>query len=368
VSSRVHRPLDRSLATRPAALAVALLLAALGAPLSACQRAEPAQAQARPAAPRVRVSAVRVRIASVAEPIRATGALVDDRQLELGFAMGGVVQTVAFEEGMRFRRGDELARLEVDAVDAQLAQARAGLEKARRDLARVSTLRASGALSAQPEEDARTGRDVARAQVRQARFAREHSVLIAPDDGIVLRRLADPGETRGAGMPVLVLALATAGRVARLRLSDREVVRVSVGDRADVTLDAFPGRTLSGTVQTVSAAPDPQTGLYDVELSLGASPELGERAVAGLIARATIAPGDQQPLALVPIDALVEADDDVAALWALDAADRPTRRDVRIAFLLGTEVAISEGLEGVSRVVADGAPYVRNGSVLEVAP
>lgn len=343
------------------------VLVTLAAPLTGCGAAEPAAAQDRQQASTVRVTAVDVRVAPVAEPIRATGMLVDERQLELGFASGGVVQQVAFEEGALFRRGAQLARLDLSAIDAQLSAANAGLVKAERDLARVSTLRASGALAVQPEDHARTGRDVAEAQLRGARFARRHAVLVAPDDGVVLRRLADAGETLGAGTPVLVVALATAGRVARVRLSDRDVVRLQLGDRAEVLLDAFPGRVLAATVKTLAVAPDPQTGLYDVELALPALAELGDRAVAGLLARATLAPSDVQSLAVIPIEALVEADDDRATIWVLDAQNHATRRDVRIAFLLGDEVAVRSGLDGARRVVGAGAPYVRESSILELS-
>jgi|GEM_PF-180013 len=368
MSNRARNRSARVPASLPASLSaiVVVLVFGLSSLSSGCQGADSAVARPHPTTPRVRVSAAPVRLARVAKPIRATGSLVDDRRLALGFATGGVVQAVAFEEGMRFQRGAQLARLDLAAIDAQLAQATAGLAKAERDLARVSGLRAGGALAAQSEDDARTGRDVASAQLRGARFARRHAVLVASDDGIVLRRLANAGETLGAGMPVLVVALATSGRVARVGLSDRDVVRLQLGDRAEVTVDAFPGVVLGATVQTLSAAPDPLTGLFDVELALPTLAGLGERAVAGLIVRAAIAPGDGRSLALIPIEALVEANDDRGVVWTLDVANRPARREVRIAFLLGTEVAVSAGLEGVARVVGEGAAYVRKASELEL--
>ena len=51
-----------------------------------------------------------------------------------------------------------------------------------------------------------------------------------------------------AGAPVLILRAAGRGWVLRAGVSDRDVVRVALGDRAQITFDALPGRAFAATV------------------------------------------------------------------------------------------------------------------------
>lgn len=318
-------------------------------------------------APTVRVRIAQVETARIAEPIRASGRVVDESERTLSFAVDGVVGSIAVDEGDHFRRGQVLARLELTAVDARLDQATAALDRAERDLERARTLNGTGALPRQTFDDATTASDVSRADVRLARFARRHAVLVAEGDGVVLARAADAGETVGAGTPILVVSLAEEGRIVRVALTDREVVRVRIGDAARITIDAFGDRPIDARVCRVAAAPDRATGLYPTELSSEGLTTLGDRAVAGLVARATITPADADEVRLVPARALVEADGRNGFVWALDpSGTSATRKDVAIAFIRGDHVAIASGLDGVASVVTDGAPYVRSRARLEV--
>jgi hypothetical protein len=45
-------------------------------------------------------------------------------------------------------------------------------------------------------------------------------------------------------------------------------------------------------------------------------------------------------------------------VWSLGPDGAPRRHDVRVAFLAGDRVAVASGLDGVERVVTDGAPYL----------
>ena len=214
-------------------------------------------------------------------------------------------------------------------------------------------------------DDARTQVRVSQADAQAASFARRHAVLVAPGDGVVLSRALDPGETVGQGTPVLTLALDGEARVVRVSVTDREIVRLRDADEATVTLDAYPDRALRGTVSRLAAAADPATGLHAVEVSV---PELaGLRATAGLVARVSLHPRDTAQVFLVPASALVDADEREATVWAVGANARAAEaKRVTIAFLTEDRVALRTGLEGVSRVVTDGAMYVRARSVLEI--
>ncbi len=71
----------------------------------------------------------------------------------------------------------------------------------------------------------------------------------------------------------------------------------------------------------------------------------------------------------MPIDALLEADGDVATVFVPSADGlRAERRTVTIAFLAGDRAAIAGGLDGVRAVVTDGAAYLDDGEPIRVQP
>ena len=294
--------------------------------------------------------------------IEAPGTLAPREELQLGFKMGGVVARIAVREGDRVRAGQVLAALELTEIDAHVARAQSALNKAERDLARARNLYADSVATLEQVQNATTALEVARSDYETARFNRRYAVIVAPADGAVLRRAAEPGELVGAGQKVLTLGNEAAGLIVRAGLPDRDAVRVRAGDAAEVVFDAFPGQVFAGRVRQIGAAANLQTGTYTVEIALANAP----RALAGLIGRARIQPSAREHTALVPIDAITEADGDHAVVYALAADGTVRRLTVRIGPISGDRVSVLSGLEGVTRIVTAGSAYLSDGAKVRV--
>ena len=84
-----------------------------------------------------------------------------------------------------------------------------------RDYDRAMKLLADSVVTAAQAEDARTGLDVAEAQLRAAEFNQRYAVVRATADGVVLRRQLEVGQLVGPGAPVLVLRTERKGLVLR---------------------------------------------------------------------------------------------------------------------------------------------------------
>lgn len=298
----------------------------------------------------------------VARPVVAVGTLGARDEVPLGFKVGGVVARVLVDDGARVRRGQLLATLETTEVDAGVARAQSAAAKAERDLERVRRLYADSVATLAQLQDATTGLEVARADLSAARFNRGYAVITAPADGVVLRRLANAGELVSPGAPVVVLASAARGTVLRAGLPDRDVVRVRMGQPATVAFDAYPGREFAGRVLEVAAAATPRTGTYTVELALPGAADLPT----GLVGRVTIQVDGSTRAWLVPVEALVDADERRATVFVLAEGGRVSRREVTVGFLDGLRAAVTAGLEGATQVVTDGAPYLDDGDAVRV--
>ncbi len=342
-----------------------LLSMLIGLALVACDRpSAPASESVAPPAP---VRAEEVRAVPLRNQVRAVGVLAPRDEVRLSFKLGGVVDRILVEAGDRVEAGDLLAVLKRAEVDAAVAQASEAVEKARRDLERARKLRADEVATEEQVEDLTTAYKVASASLRTAQFNARFARIEAPADGVVLQRLAEESELVQGGQPVLVLGATEQGWVVRASLADRDAVRVVVGDTAEVSFDAFPGRSFAGRVSQIASSADPQTGTFEVEIDVDQG---RARFVRGLVAKVELSlagrDGDDAVVA-VPITALVEADGPVAHLFVLDPEQGVARsKSVNVGPIIGERVIVHAGLVPGEQVITDGAAWLTDGRSVSV--
>lgn len=339
--------------------AAAAMLLALALSVTACDdRADDAGTRPTP----VRVAPVE---SVPLEPaIRAVGLLATADEVRLSFKTGGVVATITVDRGHRLHKGQVLATLIQDEVGAAVSQARARAAQADRDLERGRALLAEEVATREQLEHLTTARDVAQAALRAAEFNARFSRIEAPGDGIVLRRLAEPGELVGPGQPVLVAGLTGGGWVVRAALADRDVVRIAPGTNATFNLDAFPAQRFTGVVTEVASAADPASGTYEVQIAVD---QPGDRFLSGMVAKVEFEPPDLTSVPVVPVSALLEADGSAAIVYVVAPGEDVARRvAVQIGRLVGERIEVVAGVEPGTRVVTEGAAYLRDGASVEL--
>jgi len=148
---------------------------------------------------------------------------VDIRDVSLGFRVSGRIAEVLCEEGDRVAQGQVIAVLDkgpfeddVALYTALLQEAVVTRNKAEKPFLRRAQLTKIGAISTEERDDAEAARDEAQAQVNsaEARLAQAQTRLsdteiLAPNDGIILTRIREPGAVVAVGDPVYSLALDT---------------------------------------------------------------------------------------------------------------------------------------------------------------
>ncbi|MCB9736617.1 MAG: efflux RND transporter periplasmic adaptor subunit [Deltaproteobacteria bacterium] len=340
-------------------------LSGCGAPEGAAHAAPPAIHDGENAVPVTLAPVVR---GEAHEPVRATGRVTHDRDVRLAFKTGGVVAELLVDEGDSVAPGQVIARLDRREIDAGVSQARSALAKARRDLSRAEGLAADAVLPPATAQDAETAVAVARAQLAGARFNQETATLEATAAGVVLKRLAEPGEVVGPGQPVLVVgAAAEDGQRVDVAVPAGDSLRLAVGDRAQVVLDGVAA-PVRATVVELAPALTPGTGQRRATLRL--EPSLGvvlPPLPRGLAATATITPAQGAPVAYVPATTLVDGDGRRATIWLLDG-DHPVAREVRVGWLTDDgRAAIVGGLDGVDRVIDAGNAWLSADARVTVA-
>src|SRR5688500_2106830 len=220
--------------------------------LAACRNSDAKPAAAPDAIRTVRTAAVA--FDTSAQPVTGTGVLAARDEVQLAFKVGGIIARLAVREGQTVTRGQVIATLDLREIAAQVAKAAGAATKAERDAVRARPLYRDSVATLAQMQDAVTALEVARADLETARFTRPYAPIVAPAAGTILRRHAEPGELVAPGTAVVTFASAAAGRVFRIGLTDRDLMRVRLGARAMVRFDALPGRTFAGTVREIAAA------------------------------------------------------------------------------------------------------------------
>jgi membrane fusion protein, multidrug efflux system len=188
------------------------------------------QAQAQLAASRATAGSAAANIASAEAAMRKAEA---DLQRMRGLASQRIV-----------------SEQQLDAAEAAAAVARADVDAARRQ-AGATDEQVTAATAALRGADARLA--AAEAAVDNARLQLSYTAIVAPARGVVATRKVEPGDLVQPGQTLLaVVPLQDVWVTANLKETQME--DVSAGDPATFTVDAYPGKTFRGVVESMSPA------------------------------------------------------------------------------------------------------------------
>jgi multidrug efflux system membrane fusion protein len=271
----------------------------------------------------------------------------------------GIVTSAPVPEGAFVRAGQVLCRLDVDARQAALQQARAmhRSEQLQHDASRRLADRGFRASTQVAQDQAQL--DSAAAAVRAAEVALEQVNVRAPFAGVFNDRDAEVGSYLSPGQPC--------GTVVELNpillvgdVTEAEAAKVRIGAPATATLSVGGG--LTGRVRFLSRDADPATRTYRVEV---AAPNPNGAVRAGLSAEIALASGSTTAHN-VPVAALVLDSQGRQGLRVVGDGDRVAFIPVRV--LQETEDGVwVAGLQGRNRVITVGQSFVAEGQKVRVA-
>lgn len=300
-----------------------------------------------------------------AEPIVASGLVSSAEEARLSFKIGGIINKTYVEEGQFVRKGQLLATLDLTEINAQVTQAQLAAEKSDRDLNRVKALYADTAATLEQMQNATTGSNVAKQNLAIAQFNRNYAQIRASIDGTVTRKLMNEGELAGPGSPVFMISGNRQNDwVVRVGVADKDWARLKAGNRASITLDAYPNQTFTGTITELAQAADPMNKLYEVEIKINPG---AVKFAPGLFAKVTLQPAQSRSYTVVPVEAIIEGNGKEGFVYTLTNDRKHVQKQpIQIGFLDGRNVLLTNGLSGVSEVVTAGSAYLTEHSTVLV--
>jgi len=336
--------------------------------------------------------------------LQATGYVTARRAATVSTQITGTLTQVLIEEGVRVEKGQVIARLEdsalraglnvaqanIQSAQAQVAQAQAQLAQSQADARRQDELAASGMLSKQAAEQARTAVatvtaqldarrrevDAARAQAAQAQVNFDYTVVRAPFAGIVTVKAAQVGE--------IVSPLSAGGGFTRTGVGtivdmDSLEVDVDVNEAyigqvkpempCEAVLDAYPDWKIAAHVIAIVPAADRGKATVKVRVALEQKdarlvPDMGVR-VSFLAAKPSATPTQAPKGVLVPPQALAQRGGQSVVFVVADGrvqqrAVTPAAQDV------GAMKLVPAGLKVGERVVLSPPPELLNGAEVRI--
>lgn len=321
----------------------------------------------------------------VSMDVRGTGTLESVQEVPLAFKVGGRILELPLDEGSPITKGQVLGRLDPNDLREQLAvaqaargSAQAGIGKAtadleqalatqartRTDFKRVQRLQTEGILSradldAAQERlkvaeavvqavsaagtQARSGESQAKGTEALQRLAFEEGRLLSPVDGLLTRRLREPGNIVPAGTPVLTV-ISTRKLWVRAWVDETSLGDLRLGQPAQVALRSHPGQVFPGRVDRIGRQADRQTHelLVDVELL-----KLPEGFAVGQRADVRISVAGKANALRVPASFL----DQKTRTCSVQKGGRIHRVAVKVGFTGSDFVEIQDGLQAGDQVL-----------------
>lgn len=261
-------------------------------------RASLADAQAKLLAAQAAVQNQRAGVSGASANLAALRAQRDDAQSLLNR------QVALSQNGLIPAQDLETARTNFRAADARYNQATAQL-----DQARVGEQSSAGAGLAQAQaaiQQARAQLQQSEAAMRLAEVNLSHTTIRSPIDGVVVSRDVSVGQTVAASLSAPTLFtiandLTQMQVIANIDQADIGVINAS--NRADFTVDAYPGETFHGTIQQVRLNPQNVQNVitYNVVIDVR-NPDL--KLKPGLTANLTITVDERNDVLKIPNAAL----------------------------------------------------------------
>ncbi len=365
---------DRTWPARQRTLgAVALGALLLGSMLACAESEEEATPQENALTPPVMVESATRR--HVVDRIKATGQLTAKADATIAAQVEGQVTEIRAREGEAVEAGavllvidPERRQLEAANAEAQLAEARAELAVAQRNLERTKRLsRGNAASEARLDEDrtrkslARSARAGAEARLGLARRALADATVRAPFSGLVARRHVSVGEYLTQGMALYDLVALDPIEV-EFTLAEIDSSKVALGHPVDIAVAPYPDEAFSAIVSMISPTIDPNTRTLRVKAEL---PNGDGRLRPGLFAHVDLGVSERSDAVTVGVDAVLQRADGSVVYRLVD-----TKRVERVQVETGVHgpgwVEIRSGVHPGDVVVVRGQARLEDGVAVSV--
>ena len=313
------------------------------------------------------VEVAKVEAALLVDETQSVGSLRSFQGVMLRPEVGGRVSQVLFKDGQKVKKGQVLVQFDDQLPAAQVAQAKAELSIAQANHTRNQELVAQNFISKRSLDESDAALQVAQAKLALAQATLQRLKVLAPFDGTAGLRQINVGDYLKDGTDMVNVEDIEAVLL-DFRLPERFQNKIKPGQKAQVTMDAVPGRKFTAIIQAI----DP---LIDANgRSVGVRGCIDNRQMQlrpGMFARVNAVFGERADALVIPEEAIVPQGGRSTVIRIVPGANKDELVSERVTVKIGIRqpgrVEILEGLSiGDSVVVAGQQRLQRDGSIVRV--
>ena len=315
------------------------------------------QPSAPPAASGAKASAVEVaKVTSITmvDETQSVGSLRSRQGVMLRPEVAGRVSKILFNDGQRVRKGQLLVQFDDQLQSAQVAQAKAEMSIAAGNHKRNQELVVQNFISKRSLDESAAALEVAQAKLDLAVATWQRLKIVAPFDGVTGLRQVNVGDYLKDGTDVVNIEDIDAVLV-DFRLPERFQAKVRPGQKAQLTVDALPGRPFAAIVQAVDPLIDANGRSVGVR---GCIDNRQQQLRPGMFARVNAVFGSRPSALVIPEEAIVPQGGRTFVVKVVPGDKPDTLVSQRVAVKVGLrqpgKVEIVEGLELDDTVVVAG--------------
>jgi RND family efflux transporter MFP subunit len=285
------------------------------------------------------------------EAVYATGAVEPTYWAKVSSTVvAGRIADIPVKEGDKVKTGDVLMRLDDREAKHKLAEAEAKERFLTQEVARMSMLAQRDYASQQTFQRTVSDHAQAVAGVAQARQRLADLTLIAPLDGEILRLDGNVGEVLRSGDVVVWIGQREPMRI-EAEVDEEDIPKVMRGQKVLVKADAWPNRTFTASVTSLTPKGDPVSKNYRVRITLDPEQPLQ----IGMTAEVNIVVRETKNAMLVPFSALRGE-----AVFVVEGA-RVRKRTIKAGIVGTAKVEVLDGLKDTDLVVVEPPEGLKDG-------
>jgi membrane fusion protein, multidrug efflux system len=320
--------------------------------------------------PPAQISAVTATTESVPRYAAGIGSLVAVHQVTVTPEIGGRITAIRFEPGASVKAGDPLVQLNDAPDQGDLANYEAQARWAAVSLERAKLLAQRQVGPEQNVDQWQSQLDQARGQILKTQAIIAQKLVRAPFAGRLGVRQVDLGQFINPGAAIVTLTDLKQLYV-NFTLAATMRDQIKIGQKVEVTADAFPGRKFEATITTIEPQVSPDTRTMKLQATM-ANPN--DELLPGMFVNAAVvlpAQPDQVVLPETAVDYTLYGDSVYAVREeGSDANGKPVLKAYRVPVKTGArwsgKVAILSGVKPGDQVVAAGQVKLQNGAAVAV--
>ncbi len=326
----------------------------------------------RGAAAAVPVKVEKVKREAIDSFILTTTTLEAQREVQVISKASGLVTHLLVEEGDKIVEGQLLAQLDKREIELDMIQEQMILLDAQKNFKRSEEMYRKKLISDQQYESDKYSVDRAYAQLGVAKLKLGYTDITSPISGIITMRNVDVGANVNTNQHLFSVADFDT-LLAKIHIPERDIGKVSTGQKAKIDLEALPEREFIGKVTMVSPVVDAHSGTVKITVEIPNSQRLHgteNPLKPGMFASINIITETHRDALVIPKRALnLETDEDNVFVFESDTTTaNGIARQVRISpgFADGERIEVLNGLSEGDLVITAGHEGLKTGTNVRV--